>query len=106
MLESRGYIRAAASETAVESLPEAPGIYVLMARGTGGRRVLGVWMVRDPWLRTDVAARLAKPEIAAEAPDALAYRVMDLEPGDGVLRHQARLMKEQVDVVEALQRLA
>lgn len=106
MLRRRGYTLSATSEPDVEAIPEAPGTYILTVCGSEGCRVLGVWTVRDPWLRTDVIARLAAPEVAVHLPSLVAYRVLGHKPDDGVLRYQARLAAEQAEVVEALRSLS
>jgi hypothetical protein len=104
-LQRRGYVVAPVAEAKVEAMPEAPGVYVLLADGAGGLRTLGVWAVRDPWLRTDAAANLAKPEIAQARPALVAYRALEQAAEEGVLRHHAGIVAEQAETIAALRRL-
>lgn len=106
LLTNRGYQFASILPSALEALPELPGVYVVFASDQDRGHVIGILVVPDPWLRTDVDRYLARSDVIAEHPAIVAYRSMEQELHEDTARLLARLAAEQAAVRAALRALA
>lgn len=101
-LSRHGYTLCSPLPAAVEAIPEEPGVYVVVI-GHGARpRAIATRPVSEPGLRTDIRVHLADPAIAIEAPNIIAFRVVERWPGEPAEGHHARLVAEQAAIARSL----
>lgn len=105
VLSYRGYIVRSLPTIATETLPDLPGVYVILSSGRASARVLRVSAARNPTLRMDVQSYLQTAAAAKAGPSTVAFLALEQLPWEHPGEHQCRLLNEQRDVTLLLGRL-
>jgi hypothetical protein len=104
-LAARGYTRSDLSATALESIPDAPGVFVIFALGPDEPCILGVHPALAPGLRGHLRRHLERSGSSAMKANGVAFRLMPPTEGESEDGHHRRLIVEQAAVVEGIRPL-